>query len=144
MEVDRQVTHHRRTAPDPLARDRLYSDDEIERICFALGLDQSETELAISGYQRVAVAFLFAIETAMRAGEICGLVASDIAGRTAILRQTKNRTKRSVPLSRRAVELLYMLPEVPKGATVWHERQITRRTVPQSEEACHDRRWHLS
>lgn len=91
----------------------MYSDDEIERICFALGFDQTETELATTGYQRVAVAFLFAIETAMRAGEICGLVASDIVGRTATLRQTKNRTKRGVPLSRRAAEILRLLPEVP-------------------------------
>jgi len=49
----------------------------------------------------------------MRAGEICGLVASDIVGRTATLRQTKNGTKRGVPLSRRAAELLRLLPEVP-------------------------------
>jgi len=106
------TTDVRRPA-DPPARDRLYSDDEIERICFALGFDQVETELATTGYQRVAVAFLFAIETAMRAGEICSLVASDIVGRTATLRQTKNGTKRGVPLSRRAAELLSLLPEVP-------------------------------
>ena len=49
----------------------------------------------------------------MRAGEICGLVATDIVGRTATLRQTKNGTKRGVPLSRRAAELLRLLPEVP-------------------------------
>jgi integrase len=78
---------------DPSARDRLYSDDEIERICLAPGFDQVETDLSITGYQRVAVAFLFAIETAMRAGEICSLVANDIVGRTATLRQT--RTERS-------------------------------------------------
>lgn len=108
------TTDVRRPA-DPPARDRLYSDDEIERICFALGFDQVETTLAITGYQRVAVAFLFAIETAMRAGEICGLVANDIAGRTATLQQTKNGTKRGVPLSRRSAELLSLLPYVPDG-----------------------------
>ena len=104
-----------RRPTDPPARDRLYSDDEIERICFALGFDQVETELAITGYQRVAIAFLFAIETAMRAGEICALIETDIAGRTATLQQTKNGTKRGVPLSRRSAELLRLLPEVPKG-----------------------------
>jgi integrase len=106
------TTDVRRPA-DPPARDRLYSDDEIERICFALGFDQEETEVATTGYQRVAVAFLFAIETAMRAGEMCGLLVSDIVGRTATLRQTKNGTKRGVPLSRRAGELVRLLPEVP-------------------------------
>lgn len=35
---------------------------------FMLCFDQAETVLAITGYQRVAVAFLFAIETAMRLG----------------------------------------------------------------------------
>ena len=40
-------------------------------------------------------------------------MASDIVGRTATLRQTKNGTKRGVPLSRRAAELLRLLPEVP-------------------------------
>jgi hypothetical protein len=59
------TTDVRRPA-DPPARDRLYSDDEIERIYFALDFDQTETRLA-TGYQRVAIAFLFAIETAMRA-----------------------------------------------------------------------------
>lgn len=49
----------------------------------------------------------------MRAGEICSLVATDIVGRTATLQQTKNGTKRGVPLSRRAAELLLLLPEVP-------------------------------
>ena len=57
-----------------------------------------------------AIAFLFAIETAMRAGEICGLTAPDITGRVAHLPQTKNGRKRDVPLSRRALELLAYLP----------------------------------
>ena len=114
MEVDGQVSPHRRTAPVRSASARsLYADDEIKRICFALGFDQAKTELAITRYQRVAVAFLFAIETAMRAGEICRLLASDIVGRTTTLRQTKNGTKRGVPLSRHAAKLLRLLPDVP-------------------------------
>jgi len=111
--IGRSPTTDVRRPADPAPRDRLYSDDEIDRICFALGFDQVQIELATTGYQRTAVAFLFAIETAMRAGEICGLTTADIVGRTATLRQTKNGTKRSVPLSRRAIELLDLLPEVP-------------------------------
>lgn len=83
--IAKSPTTDMRRPADPPARDRLYLNDEIERVCFALGFDQAETKLAITGYQRVAVAFLFAIETAMRAGEICGLMASGIAGRTATL-----------------------------------------------------------
>jgi len=112
------TTDVRRPA-DPPPRDRLYSDDEIERICFALGFDQAQTELATTGYERTAVAFLFAIETAMRAGEICRLTAADIIGRTATLHQTKNGTKRAVPLSRRALELLALLPAVPTGEPIF-------------------------
>jgi hypothetical protein len=47
-------------------------------------------------------------------------VASDIVGRTATLRQTKNRTKRGVPLSLRAAELLLLLPDVPDGEPLFH------------------------
>lgn len=95
-------------------RDRLYTDDEIERICFALGFDLDGEEEAETVSQRIAVAFLFAIETAMRAGEICGLAQRDISGRVATLTETKNGTKRRVPLSKRAVELLELLPP-PEG-----------------------------
>jgi len=55
----------------------------------------------------------------MRAGEICGLVASEIVGRTATLRHTKNGTKRGVPLSRLAAELLRVLPEVLKEEPIF-------------------------
>lgn len=95
-------------------RDRLYTDDEIERICFALGFDLDGEEQVETVSQRIAVAFLFAIETAMRAGEICSLVPRDVSGRVATLTETKNGTKRKVPLSKRAVELLELLP-LPEG-----------------------------
>ena len=87
-------------------RDRRISDDEIERLCFALDYSGSVQTKS----QAVAVAFLFAIETAMRAGEICGLTWADISGRVAHLPMTKNGSKRDVPLSARAVSLLEQLP----------------------------------
>jgi len=90
-------------------RDRIITDDEQQRICWALGWEYGER--AELGIHRVAVAFLFAIETAMRAGEICGLMPGDIDGRVARLPITKNGKARMVPLSSRAVELLGFLPE---------------------------------
>lgn len=69
--------------------------------------------------QRVAVAFLFAIETAMRAGEICSLTPKDISGRSAVLQRTKNGTKRGVPLSTRAAQLLKVLPEVAEAEPIF-------------------------
>jgi integrase len=115
-----------RRPKDPPPRERLYSDDEIERLCFALGFENGAP--ATTGYQRVALAFLFAIETAMRAGEICALTRADIVGRTARLRaeMTKTGVKRDVPLSRRALELLALLPEVGEGEALF---QMTSSTL---------------
>jgi integrase len=65
--------------------------------------------------QRVAVAFLFAIETAMRAGEICGLMQKNInlSDRTAKILQTKNGHPRTVPLSSEAIRLIKRLEPWP-------------------------------
>ncbi|WP_442782688.1 tyrosine-type recombinase/integrase [Collimonas fungivorans] len=101
-----------RRPSNPSPRDRLILLDEIERITFALGFDGALVE---TKSQAVAVAFLFAIETAMRAGEICGLLPEDVTGRVAHLPITKNGTKRDVPLSIRALELLALLPKFGNG-----------------------------
>nr|WP_315596699.1 site-specific integrase [uncultured Cupriavidus sp.] len=104
-----------RRPPDNPPRDRLISDKEIERITLALGY-QEAMPVALPS-QRVAVAFLLAIETAMRSGEILGLtsLAVDLKKRVAHLPLTKSGGARNVPLSSRAVVLLKMLPAVPEG-----------------------------
>jgi integrase len=112
------TTDVRRPA-DPPPRDRLYTDDEVERICAALGIDVEQSEPVETTTQRVGIAFLFAIETAMRAGEICGLMPAHVAGRVAMLLETKNGTKRAVPLSTRAAALLKLLPEPDEGGAVF-------------------------
>lgn len=91
------------------SRDRIPTDDEVDRICFALGFDGIK---ARNKSQAVAVAYLFALETAMRAGEICGLREEWIAGTVAQLPATinKNGFKRDVPLSPEALRLLELLP----------------------------------
>lgn len=96
--------------PKPTAsRDRIPTADEIERICFALGFDGEPTR---TKSQAVAVAYLFAMETAMRAGEICQLRADWITGSVAHLpaEANKNGFKRDVPLSKEARRLLALLP----------------------------------
>ncbi len=60
-----------RRPAEPLPRDRLISDREIEKLLFSLGYDYDRKPVAVS--ERVAAAMLFAIETAMRAGEIAKL-----------------------------------------------------------------------
>lgn len=97
--------------PSPPARKRLFSDDEIERILMALGYERG-TPAQTAG-QRVAVAFLLALETAMRAGELCGLKREDIdaPGRFLTLPRTKNGDARQVPLSSTALALLELVPK---------------------------------
>lgn len=95
--------------PSPPPRRRRIAADEIERVTLALGLTDLECETA---GQRTALAFLFALETAMRAGEILGLTWADVGARTAKLPDTKNGDARVVPLSARARELLQALPRL--------------------------------
>lgn len=90
----------------PQARERRISEDEIERLLFALGYDYDVAPETVS--TRVAAAMLFAIETAMRAGEICGLTWADVDldKRVAHLPKTKNGFARDVPLSAEAIRLI--------------------------------------
>lgn len=107
-----------RRPKNPASRDRRPTDDEIERLCFALGFDEGPVT---TKNQAVAVAYLFAIESAMRAGEICALKPEYISGAVAHLPAeiTKNGTKRDVPLSKRALELLSFLPEREEGEALF-------------------------
>jgi integrase len=63
-------------------RDRLISQDEIDRLCFAL--NYSNQAILTTVTSRVGAAFMFAIETAFRAQELCNLTWPDISGRVAI------------------------------------------------------------
>ncbi|WP_165589316.1 tyrosine-type recombinase/integrase, partial [Acinetobacter baumannii] len=82
--------------------------DEIDRLCLAANWDNN---VPVNSTQQIIIAFLFAIETAMRAGEIVGLTWDRVylKDRYLVLNETKNGTKRNVPLSKRAVELLTLL-----------------------------------
>lgn len=101
----------------PPPRDRRISDDEISAILLALGFFEFAPPKTKSQY--VAIAFLFAIETAMRAGEICALTQTSITGRVANLPMTKNGTARKVPLSTRALELLALLSDPGSGKPIF-------------------------
>jgi integrase len=102
------------TKPPP--RDRLVTDAELERLALCAGTDLTATTA------RAFHAFLFAIETGMRAGEIIGLTWEhiNIDERTARLPMTKNGTARNVPLSSEAVRLLQALP--------WHDPAFNLRS----------------
>lgn len=93
--------------PNPTSRKRRISQDEIDRLTLALGYDGGAPE-TIS--HRVAMAFLFAIETAMRSGEILGMRWQDVGEKSVTLPVTKNGDVRKVPLSLFAREILSLLP----------------------------------
>ena len=61
---------------NPKARNRRINDKEVKEFCLALGY-REDTELTFKR-EFVCVTFLFAIETAMRAGGICSLTRSNI------------------------------------------------------------------
>lgn len=91
---------------DPAHRDRRISDRENETVLLAL--NYAEDTPVVQQQQKVAVAFLLAIESGMRAGEMCSLKTKnvDLVQQTAFLPDTKNGRPRSVALSREAVRLL--------------------------------------
>ncbi|MBP1087043.1 MULTISPECIES: tyrosine-type recombinase/integrase [Pseudomonas] len=90
-------------------RDRRVSASEesalTRRMGFVEGLAPSTLQ------QELAYAFLLALETAMRQGEILGLKVRDVRLKERYVRlaMTKNGDSRNVPLTRRAGELLQIL-----------------------------------
>lgn len=88
------------------ARSRRPSNDEIERVLLALGYQEGGELKTISA--RVGVVWLFAIETAMRAGEIVGLTWEHVhlAKRYVHVADSKTGHSRDVPLSTEAVRLI--------------------------------------
>ncbi len=92
----------------PASRKRRVAQEEIDRLTLALGYDGGAPETA---QHRVALCFLFALETAMRAGEILGMKWSDVSAKSVTLPTTKNGDVRRVPMSARAREIISLLPQ---------------------------------
>jgi integrase len=95
----------------PPSRKRRISEDEIQRMKLGFGL--GEYLAADTLTQRTGLAFLLALETAMRAGEILGLQWRDVelAQRFVRLPKTKNGDLREVPLTKQAIAILEILPK---------------------------------
>ena len=91
----------------PRGRRRRITAAQVEAVTGWLGYQGGEPANAT---QRVAVAFLFALETAMRSGEIVGLRWDDAGEYAVQLPETKNGDAREVPLSVEARRLLTLLP----------------------------------
>lgn len=97
-------------------RTQRFIQEDIDEIVNISGYNESlKTAKA-----RTGAALLFAIETAMRAGEICGLTWDNVnlERKTAYLPITKNGSSRTVPLSKNAVRILERLrDEIEQGET---------------------------
>ncbi len=104
---------------NPPSRTRRVSEQEILELCLALGY--TEGQVPTLKREFVGAAFIFAIETAMRAGEICSLTPSNIYydKKIAHLEKTKNGDERYVPLSDRAISILKSLPLVDDEASIF-------------------------
>ena len=93
----------------PAPRSRLISDDEIDDILLGLGYSHGMRPVLPSHF--VGWAFIFAMETAMRRGEIIGIKWENIYDDHIHLPMTKNGTARDVPLSKKARELIALVPK---------------------------------
>ena len=107
--VDESPLNDVKRPASPPPRDRLISQNEISAMCASLGYMESSKIESLS--QQIAVAMLFALETAMRVGEIIGLSWDKVSfeGRFVVIPKSKNGDTRQVPLSTRAVDLLMKL-----------------------------------
>jgi integrase len=105
------------------ARNRRLEDDEEAWLLESLGKCRNAW---------IKPAFVLAIETALRQGELLSLEWKnvDLQRRTARLPDTKNGTERIVPLSTRAVAVLESLPRSVNGRVL----QMTQSAVIQSWE----------
>lgn len=92
--------------PTPQGRNRILSEDELARLYAAL------TPRVKNANHWMLPIVKFALETAMRRGEILGLrwERVDLHKRLAFIPLTKNGESRTVPLTTTAIEILKALP----------------------------------
>lgn len=88
-------------------REKLISDAERDAYLESIGWSGFIWRLK----DQVALAFLLALETGMRAGEICSIRPEMFKGDHLLLPMTKNGKPRAVPLSPKAQELLKLVPD---------------------------------
>ncbi|KGQ36839.1 site-specific integrase, partial [Gallibacterium genomosp. 1] len=108
---------HIKRPSQPPERTRRLSEEEINRILFVADYDKQQIPITIQN--RVAAAMLFALETAMRAGEICNAKWQDLKmdKRLLHLPQTKNGHPRDIPLSSVAMEIIQQMGKIKTDDT---------------------------
>jgi integrase len=95
--------------------------------------------------QHIAVALLISLETAMRQGELWGLEWKDIKfdEKYAVLQDTKNGTRRKVPLSSEAFRLLGLIKR-DAGHIIPYPQESCAQIYRAAVKLCniHDLTWH--
>ena len=116
--LDRDIMREVERPKNPPPRDRIITPQECDRILLALGYEEAAP--VTTQRHKIAVAFLLALETAMRQGEIWAMRWEHVRlkERFVTLPDTKNGTRRDVPLSSRAVALLEKLSFGNDGAVM--------------------------
>jgi integrase len=138
--------HGVRRPQEPPPREQRITDEMADAMVTTLGYERwKKPENKV---QRVALAFLFAIETGMRAGEIMDLEPGRVFlnKRYVRLLETKNGDARNVPLSTVAATILELLmPEEGKkaegpvfGLTSASLDALFRKYRDKAKEACPD------
>lgn len=123
--LDRHPMAKVKRPKEPEPRRRRVSSEEIERITHCLGYESDRPPETMTA--RVGAVFLFAIETAMRAGEIAGLLWQDVESERRFLR-TSGKTpaaRREVPLSSAALRILGQMAAVRDGDSVFRVKSAS-------------------
>lgn len=97
---------------DNPARKRRISPVEEQQLLDSMGFDWAKPPTILKSY--TPWVFLFALETAMRLGEILSLEWGQVAEKWVTLDKTKNGDSRVVPLSSRARQIIETMPKVGK------------------------------
>ncbi len=105
----KDVSRPKENAP----RSRRPTQDETDRLLLVMGYLRDEPPETTSA--RVGAAYLFAIETAVRAGELAAITATHVHERHIHLPVTKNGSPRDVPLSSEAKRILEQVMAVTTG-----------------------------
>ncbi|WP_424990870.1 tyrosine-type recombinase/integrase [Fluviibacterium sp. S390] len=92
-----------RRPPKARRRKRRVFQDEIDKLTEVLGLSAHPW---VSEKQITGAMFLFAIETAMRSGEIRAIQNRHVTGNVVHIPEAKNDHSRDVPMTTRALEIL--------------------------------------
>lgn len=133
---------------DPPPRDRIISDPERDLLLAELGVDIDNIVISDRKHE-LGVIFLIALATALRLGEITSLRWEHVhLGRQYVhIPDSKNGTKRDVPLSRRAVYFFESIGPKDSGAVFTISRDVAsnyfrdaRRAVELHDIVFHDTR----